>query len=531
MLSIRRRGFETSRSPAKATLGLSALRPTLQQDGTVPSGDWKIPNPEIAAFPMEIIAPRTGRGAAYAWYKAYPGIQYERPVHVLWGSPPYKYALGGSPPPGMTIGETLPEDYLTNGPGQYGIIRWPNPVAGSYSITVNVTDQLDAVASVTYTLTVTTSGFIFVDPVNGHASAANGGGGSAGTGTLANPFLTFNDFYAGATGGTGADTRADTTYAGYIVYYRAGTTYLNTTYNEDDFRTSMRANAKPHVHIGYPGETVNLSFSGRAIDFYSNSVGEIYFGNMNFIDTGMWSDEVPQHVRFDGSQNDVTFFKLNVSTPAAPPTTGNNNASIFFSVNTSAGQYHSMSHCTFGGNRRHDIWLFYKDRKILVEWNTLTGAQEADPAHGFYWKDSNQNVCARFNIGLNASNSQHLFRIDGYNGGANNYDFAFNAYRTTGDAILWGSNPPGPVGTTWERRNTWYTGNPARISEFSGTLNTSNNVIRHGGSAIGAVGGFVVNGESSNLSQSSGLVDANLRLTGSDRTTYLNVKGHEIDIW
>lgn len=504
------------------------LPPWLRSGGSSSGGggqDWQLAagQYEPAVIPLEIIAPRTGLATYYRYYKAYPGILYEVPIVVLGGAAPFKYELTAAPS-GMTIGEVLPSDYLAAGPQQYGLIRWSNPTtSGSpHTVTVKVTDQEGTEVTVSWSLTVTTTGFIFIDSVNGNRSSANGGSGD---GTINNPFLGIRDWYAGSTGGTGSNTKSNATYQGFIVYYREGSYRIDDAYVEDSQRRMTCGNGKPKVHLGYPGETAEIDYT-QAI--WNCESGPLYFGELTFAGLGDWANSaVCQHLTYGSSQSDFGAFKIscgNLATAGA----GGANASVFFAVSESASSYHWMSHCNFGNMNSHDIWLAYKTTKIVIQWNTVSGILSGGNAHGFYWKDSNKTVSARFNRAENSSNSQRLFRVDGYNSSANatDFDISHNVAVASGDTFLWGTNG-GSVGTTWERRNTWRGGNPARSATNAGTLNTARNVIRYSTSVLGNSGGMTVN-VTDNLQATSGLIDSSNLLTGTDRTNYLNIRGHEI---
>ena len=135
----------------------------------------------------------------------------------------------------------------------------------------------------------------------------------------------------------------------------------------------------------------------------------------------------------------------------------------------------------------------------------------------------------RFNFALNASNSAHLFRFDGYNSLATEFDLCWNACRTTSDAFQIGPNnaPTDDAGTIHSRRNTWYTGNPARETSITGILNSTREVIRYTGTLT--TGSNVTVTNTDNLTGTSGLIDTTtLQLTGTDRTNYLGIRGHEV---
>lgn len=484
---------------------------------------------ETAKIAMEIIAPRAGLTTANRYYKAYPGIPLELPVKVLGGARPFKYELTTAPS-GATIGETLPSDVETNGPGDYGIITWANPTtSGSpHNFTAKVTDQEGTEVTVSWTLTVTTSGFIFIDSVNGNASSANGG---TGTGTLANPFLTMNDWFAGATGGTGSGTKTDSTNSGAFVYYRTGTYNTADCYREDTAtnpRVPCTSNRKPKVHLGYPGEVATIDLLGGEWIYYSESAGNLFFGELTFDNLSATAvSGFRQNFGYESNMGDSGFFKLTTTTPVNAGV-GGSNASFLFAIRNTVSSYHFVSHCNFGGSNSHDYWLIYDVSKYVVEWNTVSGVNSGSNGHGFYSKDGWRTGTFAHNKAHNASNSQHLFRFDGYGSDQSpqNFDVCWNSVRSTGRALFIGSEAASIGTDNWEYRNTYYTGNPAReIANATGTLNSIRNVIKYTTSVL-SNSTMTVN-VTENLQATSGLVDGDNLLTGADRTNYLGIRGHE----
>jgi hypothetical protein len=163
--------------------------------------------------------------------KAYPGIPLDIAAFAMGGSLPYRWSLTGAPS-GMAIDQDT------------GRITWSNPTtSGSpFSITVAVEDAEETVASSTWTLTVTTTGFYFID-----AAATPGGN----TGTLADPFANIEEVYDAGIASSG------------ILYFRAGT-YTPSGVDAAHIETGggvggndeLDASGKPNIWIAYPGETV-----------------------------------------------------------------------------------------------------------------------------------------------------------------------------------------------------------------------------------------------------------------------------------
>lgn len=187
-----------------------------------------------APFALEIIQPQEGLDTHSRYYKAYPGIPYVVPVGVFGGLYPFDYELTSN----TTCGGSIDQD---------GIITWESPAVGDSGCTmeVKVTDDEGSTDRHSWTITVTTDGFIFLD-----AGAADGGDGS-----IASPLNQISDIW-GDDGGL-------TTYNDYFLYFREGTYGLD----EGWFRScpgqqcqvSWRPGDRhPHVWLEYPGESVTI---------------------------------------------------------------------------------------------------------------------------------------------------------------------------------------------------------------------------------------------------------------------------------
>ena len=109
-----------------------------------------------ANYPLEITQPQAGLDTTNRFYKAYPGLEYNIRLAVISGSYPYVHELTTAPT-GMTIDATT------------GEIQWDNPTtSGSpHSVTAKVTDSDSSTDTGSWTITVTTDGFYFLDAVNG----------------------------------------------------------------------------------------------------------------------------------------------------------------------------------------------------------------------------------------------------------------------------------------------------------------------------------------------------------------------------
>lgn len=204
-----------------------------------------------ANLPLVMTLPRTNLPTNHRITKQYPGIEYNFRITLVGGAYPFTCSLTNAPS-GMTV--------TTN-----EIVVWSNPVAGSYTITATCSDDELTEVSASWDLTVSTTGFNFVDSSNGTADTSNGCSMDCGDGTLANPWLTINDAYENTSAGEfiyliggGADfSTADLPTSGGTCDLGVPQNYsLNTTWN---------TTSRPVVFLGHPSYTrpvIDFGFDG-----------------------------------------------------------------------------------------------------------------------------------------------------------------------------------------------------------------------------------------------------------------------------
>lgn len=191
-----------------------------------------------ANYPLELVSPRavgtapvSGNSAITAGnriFKAYPGIEYNIRAVVIGGAYPYTFSLSGAPA-GMTIN------------AQTGEIRWPNATGTTVTPTITVTDTEGTQRSSPWTITVTTSGFRFIDSVNGSTT---------GNGTINSPHRAL-------------ETMVNSSAVGEIVYFRNGV-YSPLNMRRGSVGTPWERveveNNQANIWIAYPGEAPILDF-------------------------------------------------------------------------------------------------------------------------------------------------------------------------------------------------------------------------------------------------------------------------------
>lgn len=450
----------------------------------------------MALLPLEIIQPRAGLDTSNRFYKAYPGLLYDVQIAAIGGRYPNTYSLV-SGPVGMTINSSS------------GVLTWPNPVTtGSpHSVSVRVTDALGATATVTWPVTVTTVGFIFID--------ANAGAG--GSGTIGNPFNSIDDWYI---------TKTNQNYAGYTLYWRGGTYYTASAPIEDGWRMAMVSNWKPSVWLAYPGET-------PVIDVTSSHIAP-YQGHALYMD-GITVTNLTQNdpigsafgVRIDSGADNYTFRNCIFEDMPVGEGGGGSNASGVMIANGGAVSNHVVfvgnTFRNYVGGTAYGILGYYVN-KCLVEGNVFTNITPSD-SKGVGPKMNNTHWYIRNNR-IDIANGQAIW-VDTYPTTAN-IESAYNLAR--GDMALWVGQETTGWGAFESYRNT-YDGT-VQLSNFNaGPASFDADVIINSSVAANHIdysGGqtpTVANVLSGTAA--TGIIDANGNLQGAYRTTYLGTRGYE----
>ena len=309
-----------------------------------------------ANYPLEIIQPRTGLNTLNRFYKAYPGLEYNVRMAVIGGVYPFTYSLTTAPA-GMVINEDT------------GEIIWPNPITiGSpYLVTAKVVDSDAIEQTVSWTITVTTTGFRFVDAINGLSVA------SGGTGTLANPWKTVKDFYEGSV----YDSKYAQSYSGEFLYWRTGTYALDAykenclpdqTAVDNECRVPFVEAYKPIVWLAYPGETpvINHNLGGHDayIMFYQYS-DNTYIDGLTFDVNGSTRSK---SIVFAGG-NDTTY-RRNTTYGIDHHHSGGNNSLFFVTDGQRVSVQDNIASDVTGADGF--FVLGYHSVKTLIENNLVT---------------------------------------------------------------------------------------------------------------------------------------------------------------
>jgi len=484
-----------------------------------------------ANYQLEIIQPQEGLNTNSRYYKAYPGIEYKVPVGVFGGTYPFTYALTTNPS-GMVIDSST------------GVITWPNPIlSGSpHSVTVQVLDNEGNTDSHSWTITVTTSGFIFIDAVNGtHADGFGCTGAGCGTGTIDNPFLSMIDIYRG----TDYASRLDNTYANNFVYFREGTYdlegYFQGTPGDQQYAFDWRGTIKPTVWLEYPGETAIIDHdrtaSGAYLRIQDSAPDDMFVHGIKF------QDMRNHAIRTGGDR--IAFFECEFEN-LGPGADGANSAFIMFtsSGGTQGHHYPFIKDCTFNNVDTGAFLKTYSTYYLVIEDNVFSNS--VGRGEGIAIKANDTYVDIRSNVIDNIASRA----INGnWNGGSNmeiRYNLILNAnpsYVANGHGALT-MNHDGTTGPVFIYRNTFDGVVLLRFGNTgNGPFSLYNNVIVNEDEAVDNPDGSHITqysvsdpsvmvlgtGDNTNLvgNASSGIIDADGNLTDT-YSAYLGKKGYQL---
>jgi len=457
---------------------------------------------------LEIIAPKaSGTGSPaissnHRCFRAYPGITYEFRAQVIGGAYPYVFSLSNAPD-GMTINRST------------GVITWANPQTSASNITLTVQDRDGDSASSSWSITVGTSGFLFV---NSSYSGTE-------TGTISQPFNSIQDLLD-----------LDRSHESDFVYFRTGS-YPVPTYHPDygpgNGCSLSYDGGKPHIWMGYPGESVTIDMDEHYF-CTGQETTPYYFGRLRFHNSSEYGFAASSR------SNYATFYRCEFDT-LTTGRTDNSNQGFYFTFAEGTGNYLVFQDCEF-----HDytgtsgIGSLYCQNKILIEgcqfYNQYAGGTDICTAIGL--KTSITNSTIRGNQadisagGVFGSVNSAFTQTPGYEYSSGN-EICFNYFRSTGThACMYNNN--GNQGSLYHYRNTtvgsvvmrdlvspdscegpWYFDSNVFQNSASGL--TYHYTCENGSSCITSYDG--------NLGGTTGLVDENGLLVNRD---YVGTYGWEI---
>lgn len=376
--------------------------------------------PALAAnYPLEIIAPRANLPTQHRMLRAYPGLAYVIRAAVVGGAFPYVYSLSNAPPD-MTIHPAT------------GEINWTNPQTTT-TVTLNVTDFEGTRVSETWRITVTASGFRFVDAVNGSSS---------GSGSPGSPLRTLSDVY-------------NRSLANDIVYFKTGTynvTGIMTIDSGAELRVEFNQSSNSVMWLAYPGAApvIDFMYTGTATPRIRLLGGAIYIDGFALTRIGAMGFQVG-HTGINGS----IFRRL--SARDLMNGVDSSNSAFITTMNTGAGlEAYGMvvQDSAFTNNTGMSAALkFYYTTKLLVEDCSFTTAGNETLAV----KMRNRQFTIRGNTFSSISNEAiggNMFDGDDANDHGHYGEILFNNVRDARTAALV-MNLQGEAGPTYVYRNTF----------------------------------------------------------------------------
>ena len=479
-------------------------------------------------YPLQIAFPiPAGTGtpmipSTHPIFRAYPGIAYNIRPHIQGGAYPFTFALSGQPA-GMTINAST------------GEINWPEPDTTTGAITLTVTDSELTIEQSTWVVTVSTSGYLFVD-----ASYTG-----TETGSINQPFSTIENLLAGT---------ADTT---TIVYFRTGTYHLPVHNPADGTDHDCNMDNEPTAWIGYPGETATIDMDAN---YFQYGTAPYYFDSLTVIDIPDWFIH-----EVESGDDYAVLRRLDLSGGRALYRSDNANQGVYYTSRTVSGYYLTVQDNTIHDmDDLHAVGSLYEQISPLIEDNTIYNMTSTIGGRPVFASKHNggrhtyrrNNVYATNGRLILGGSSNGLFRcIEDIEVMFNRFDVGETAnaawFNNDAGAVADPNDECGPPyiqGTTFFYRNTvigHVIHNNFNDNSCAGTTggpwDYSGNVIVNSNNSYTSVDyisyrypeaaspeNCITDQSNVKGTASVGIVDADGLLVGSYRDTYLGVAGWEI---
>lgn len=516
-------------------------------------GDWAITSYIAAKRSPEIIFPRPDNETnAYARHRRAPSaIEWTYRCCVTFGAFPGKWELlddGGAT--GLEfIRETVPLNFHTNGLQGWGVLRWTNPVVGTYEIDIQYTDQGGAVAQRTFTLEVisreNTTYFMFIST----------SGNNSNDGSYSSPKRNHAGWQEDA-------------HASKQIFYRGG------TYNMTDSGVVLGGSSNQHITMGtfrpkvlgaFPGETIVLDCNDTAYFRSDTHAGDMCWFGFQWVNGRVQEAGTTRktYLRLGSISRTQIYDNHFISTNTESGFGSNPSCVMFQGAGATQERYFGVVDNLFDGITNMDYALFYDTADVLCEGNIHVNGfgQPADPAAGGYFFKAQRihRVSVRANVGLPEENLGYpLLYFSQFTSTAtderNDIEFCWNNYHNvTSDTAAEGSGSVGigqgtgstgnHYGNFWSYRNNMRQPHITilnidaddRDSSNPGPFTFENDVIQHSGTYsdgffISGCAAFTLNTNffKTNLATGTALLDSSTNLlTGTARTTYLGTHGCE----
>ncbi len=501
---------EQTHTPVYQGAGVWSGGPSVDTEGE----GWRLATGHFIPAKMTPVAvyPRPdSETQAHARHRhAHPDFEYVIPIGIQGGAWPFKYELTVFPT-GATIGEFY-------GGADYGVIKWtPTDSSGVKTFTVKVTDQDLTVTYLTWTTTIATTQFTFIQ---------DGWGGTK-TGTIAEPLEDYADFYLG--------DEDDATYANQIIVFRGGSYLLAGDTSSSD-NADMNTGVKTPSYIGYPDETPIVDCSQTKIFARGGTnVNDLFVAGIRWENSRQdvnnahffWITGTADRVTFD----DNYFYNHGVGL------VGNDNSAAVFASNSGSTKYYYLYkrnvHDAFTMTKTDNAGYvdFYYTQYTVVEENI---AKNSSGGQGFWMKYTDSFVTIRANEAYdNVTGTQFTL---GY-GSADHHDHEIcwnRFYIPTGDSsiklflAITSTLSQGIHYNTSIYRNTFVNG--YSWVRFPGIENyqTDGNVVVS--DSLSPWDTAIMDTDYANLtgSESDGITDSTGLLINAYRAAHLGTTGHEV---
>jgi hypothetical protein len=453
-----------------------------------------------ANYPLEIINIKpAGTGspaipASNRIFRAYPGIEYNIRAAVIGGLYPFTFKLTNAPA-GMTVNPST------------GEIIWPNPQQSAGPITLSVTDAENTTVSTTWSINVTTNGFVFVDSKYSGTS----------TGSFSQPFKSIQE----VTQNANSLSRTD------ILYFRGGN-YRLVAFDswmpwtgDVTGQYAIGLTKIPSNWIGFPGETVNIDGDRRYI-----TAENLWFDNLrlsNFSDYGIVTE----------SNYNYNTVRRTVWSNLEAVRSANNNYGFYFTRNHGPGYYTVIQDSEFRNFKGASaIGSLYNTKKMLIEDNYIhssLGGGISGINNGIAPKYYTDHLFIRGNRVIMNSGTPLAWYLNSSFVETKHADISFNYFSQTGSGgVVHRWNPHGTQGRLNYYRNTAV----GAVHDFrsdpcgKGPFNFYDNVFIHSTNGLNR---SCVN-YSNNLTGSltGNVVDSSGNLT-SAYGSYIGTHGYQVD--
>lgn len=274
------------------------------------------------------------------------------------------------------------------------------------------------------------------------------------------------------------------------------------------------------------GTTITATLTGGTDDDWDAS--DAY----EIVSSNLWQKSIQL-----GELDRFNAFGCSFGSQAGAGNAGDNPAHIFL-IAARAGNFKDhicASHCDIQDQNNLMLMECYEINKGVLELNTLSN-DVADTSRLVYFKENSKNMSVRRNTGKTSANA-YLTQIGSSLGEYDMIETCWNDWKVTGSTlpILWmGIEASVNMGNNFNYRNT-LTGGTINHDQTAGggPVEYANNVRQYATGTAGITEDsplFTVEGTDTDLVATSGLVDAGTNLlTGANRTSYLGLKGHEVD--